>query len=504
MKKLLALVLVVVMIMSFAACGQKNANVTETDLSQPVTIKWLMPGPGVQTDAPKVWAKFNEELHKVKGFENVTVEIEVIPVADYSQKVMLMQTSGDQIDILQTYTLNYATEYRDGTIIDLTDYMYLLKDTTKEVPEWVIEMGKVDGGQAIIPNYQKMVTAPWGLVIPEDHKQYVEDWDGFVEKLTDVQDHETYYTTIENEYLSKVKAAGDIDKGWSINGYIKNGDTIINPFNFDNATGKVHHRNVTPDGKMPDSYNWHRKFFKAGYIRKDILSAKQAEVEGKPEGAIMWKTQCWPGYEENLSQKFGMPVVAFRGTSKDYIPYKPGAGGLAIPSNSKYPDVAMKVINLLNCDKGIELYNLLVYGIEGEHYTVEKELEGGDKYITPKDYVGQGSASARYGLWNWVVGNAENAYVTSNEKESYKKDIYEIQNINAERSPLIGFVPDTTSIDIKLSQLNAIKSDSGLWEGIHENVDEVYEAYVNDLKAAGLDEAQAELQNQVDAFLANK
>ena len=33
-----------------------------------------MPGPGMQTDAEKVFAKFNEELHKIKGFENLTVE----------------------------------------------------------------------------------------------------------------------------------------------------------------------------------------------------------------------------------------------------------------------------------------------------------------------------------------------------------------------------------------------------------------------------------------------
>ena len=161
MKKIISLLLAVAMMISLVACGGNgagDANLIETDLSNPITLKWVMPGPGVQADSEKVWAYFNEELHKVEGFENVSVEIEVIPVADYAQKMTLMQTSGEQMDIIQTYQLKYADEYRNGTIIDMTPYLEkYAKETLEEVPQWVIDMGKVDGGQAILPNYQKMV-----------------------------------------------------------------------------------------------------------------------------------------------------------------------------------------------------------------------------------------------------------------------------------------------------------------------------------------------------------
>ena len=109
MKKILALMLAVVMMLSFAACGN-DVETVETDLSKPVTINWIMPGPGIQTDSEMVWEKFNEELKKIEGFENVTVHIEVIPMADYAQKIMLMQTSGEKMDLLQTYMLDYAQE----------------------------------------------------------------------------------------------------------------------------------------------------------------------------------------------------------------------------------------------------------------------------------------------------------------------------------------------------------------------------------------------------------
>ncbi|MBO5099432.1 MAG: ABC transporter substrate-binding protein [Clostridia bacterium] len=505
MKKLLSLILAVIISVSLVSCGEK-VDIVKTDLSKPVTLKWLMPGPGIQKDSAEVFAKFNEELKKIKGFENVTVKIEVIPVSDYQQKSFLMQTAGEQIDILQTYTLDYAQQYRDGLLLDLTDYLTLAPEMVKELPEWIIEMGKVDGGQAIIPNYQKMASAPWGFVIPETHKQYVDDWNKLKEVVLNNGNNDTYYQEIE-KYLSNVMAAGDIDKGMSLvsNSSVTGAETVVRPFNFDWKTKKVHHRNEMPeDYSMPVAYKWHRKFFEAGYIRKDILSAKQKDSEGVKDGSILFNAQCWPGWEANLSDNYDIKVDAIPKDKNYFISYKPAAGGMAISSGSKYPDVAMKIINLMNSDKGIELYNLLVYGIEGKHYKVEKLLENGDKYITPKDYPSEGNSSSAYGLWKWIVGNAENAYVTSNEKETYKKEIFEDMHKNAIVSPLVGFVPDTTSIDTKLSQLNAVKSDSGIWEGTLANYEEVYNAYVKDLKAAGLDEARTELQRQVDEFLATK
>ena len=92
MKKFFSIVLTLVMMFSLASCGEKT-DVVETDLSKPVTLNWIMPGPGEQKDSKMVWDKFNEELKKIEGFENVTVNIEVIPMADYAQKIMLMQSS---------------------------------------------------------------------------------------------------------------------------------------------------------------------------------------------------------------------------------------------------------------------------------------------------------------------------------------------------------------------------------------------------------------------------
>ena len=220
MKKISAILLTIVMMLSMVSCGGNsgNANLIETDLSSPVTINWIMPGPGMQTDSEKVFAKFNEELHKIEGFENVTVKIEVIPVADYAQKIMLMQTSGEKMDIIQTYLLNYATEFRNGAFIDIEPYLKkYAKDVYEEVPEWVINMGKVDGQQAILPVYQKMVNAPYYWTIPADLQEYldVEEIQAsfFAERENGYVVSDRTKNAIES-YLQKVTAAGKIGKGY--------------------------------------------------------------------------------------------------------------------------------------------------------------------------------------------------------------------------------------------------------------------------------------------------
>lgn len=61
--------------------------------------------------------------------------------------------------------------------------------------------------------------------------------------------------------------------------------------------------------------------------------------------------------------------------NKHYIPYAASASNTAISINSKHPERAMQLIGLMNTEKGKDLYNLLVFGIEGEHYTKVNDKE---------------------------------------------------------------------------------------------------------------------------------
>ena len=76
------------------------------------------------------------------------------------------------------------------------------------------------------------------------------------------------------------------------------------------------------------------------------------------------------------------------------------SSGVGIPCTAKNPERAMQLINLLHSSKGQDLFRLLVYGIEGEHYTVNE-----DGTVTFANPNGQESADSTYGLSDWAVGS---------------------------------------------------------------------------------------------------
>ena len=273
---------------------------------------------------------------------------------------------------------------------------------------------------------------------------------------------------------------------------------------------KLYNRLYSADDYV-DYVKWMQKIFKKGLIREDVLSTKAADYEGLPgnAGGIGWYHQHWTSLEpEVYTTNANTEAVSVPTFDSLYITFKPAAGGSAISVNSQHPDIAMEIINLMNSTKGQEIYNLMVYGFEGEHYTVEKELENGIKYITPIGYVGQGTSAANYGIWEWVVGNAKNAYLTSNYPETHKEYIFEYLNEgeDTEQSRLMGFAPVIDTLETKMAQIQATQSEynNSLVSGSLDDVDTPLKELRNKMKAAGVEDVVAEMQRQVDEFLASK
>ena len=138
---------------ALAGCGKGNVQTNEN-----VTLKYVMIGPGQQEDSNKVWAKFNEELHK--KLPNITVEFEVIPIAEYKQKFMLMLASREKVDIANTYGLSFDEEVGNGTFADLTELIDGYgQDMKKLLPDYLFDYTTYDGKIYGIPTYQ-MLSVP--------------------------------------------------------------------------------------------------------------------------------------------------------------------------------------------------------------------------------------------------------------------------------------------------------------------------------------------------------
>ena len=150
---------------SIAGCGKKKEADGE------VVLKWVMAGPGRQKDSEEVWAAVNEKLKE--KLPNVTIEFDVIPVSEYKQNVMLMQTGRKKLDIVNTYQLDSVNEIENGSFIELTELLDEYGKETKEaLPEWLFDYMKNDGGIYAIPAYQSMTTERAFVT----QKDYADKW----------------------------------------------------------------------------------------------------------------------------------------------------------------------------------------------------------------------------------------------------------------------------------------------------------------------------------------
>lgn len=474
---------------SLTGCGTKKEN-------ENVVLKYIMPGPGTQEDSQEVWAAFNDKLHE--KLPNVSVEFEVIPLSEYKQKVMLMMSAREQIDIINNYGLEFATEVGNGSFVALNDLLDKYgKETREALPEWLWDYQTIDGNIYGVTSYQMMGQTRCFCTLKELADKYLD-----TEALTKAFDNNVNFSQeiydILTDYCAAVKGAGINFKTVS----------ILNLMGYDSITGSYGIRYNDDKCEVVDMYindsaetryKLANDWYKAGYIRSDALSANDDDnYKGKIDGMLFWDEVYTPYQADILSEKYGAEIITIPYDVDPFIGYKALAGGTSISSSSEYPEEAMQVINLLQSDA--ELYNLLVFGIEGENYT---KLD--DTHIQTT-YSGSATANDSYGLYKWIVGNTSLAYNIQSEPEGYNEWAFDEVNSSPNRSKLMGFQADTTEIADMISQVNSIKSQylQPLNVGAAGDWQATYEEYKQKSEQAGESKIIAELQKQIDEFLAAK
>ena len=483
-----------------AGCGGNNQSNTDEE----VVITWKMPGPSGQADAEKVWAEFNKKLKEFEGLENVTVKFDVTDASDYSQKFLMSQTGGDDMDIIQTYTLKFVEEVRNGSFAPLDEYLDdELKETKEELPEFIFKYGEVDGQIYGITNYQ-MCPNMYALNIDKELADKYLDINAVKELLAKPEFDEKIFDVLE-PLLAGAQANGELGKGFNPHcSYMfasRLYDNIRNMFCIETYgdDNEVKMFFETPENKKV--YDRMHDWFQKGYIRKDVLSVdnltKQNGIEG---GHIMWIANNYKG-QDVVETKDGKERYVLYLSPNPLVPMNNAAGAIAISANSKHKEIAAKIINLMNCERGKDLYNLLVWGLEGEHYT-----KTGEDRIETIGYTGQGTSSAPYGLWKWVVGNTENAYMTQSDSEDYKEFVFDRFNEGEDTlvSRAIGFYPDLTDYQSQLAQLSSVDGEytKPLMYGAVENYETVYAEFMDKIKKCNSDEIRDEIQRQLDEFMA--
>jgi len=495
----------------FSACKGKTTSTSDGSIE----LKFVFGGVGEMKDSDLVWEEFNKELKNY--LPNTTVDFECLTYSEFAEKWKLMSASRETVDVVwMGFPCSpLQGEVEKGSLMPLDKLIEdHTTDLTRELPEWLFDLGKVDGETYFVPCYQMMTNLPGGFMVHQDlAEKHGLDYEAISKNFTEKEGFLTRedFKPFE-DYLEKLKQAGELRKGVApsflivasrLIGKIRGhaGSIAANAIiDMREDTFDVYDANFDFDNSeyYEMAYDWYKK----GYIRKDIMSIQDRTAdENKEDGYVLWRSSYFEGESERLTKKHGFPILAFPFEKQLYVNADVPSTNLAISSTSKYPEEAIKLIELLNTEKGKKLYNLLVYGIEGKHYKMVSE----NKIEWLEESAPGASSENNYGYDDWALGNSFNAYETQFDTEGWNDYIRDEVNGKATPSPLIGFSFDRDPVELEIAQYTAIEKEYEylIW-GTNKNYEKLINERNKKFKAAGCEKIVKEAQKQLDEWKKRK
>ena len=486
------------------------------------TIQLMITGAGKQANSDKVWAAFNEQLQQY--VPNTTVEFIDVPFEEYSEKFSQVLASGEGVDLAWTgWLINKPQNIADGNLMPLDDLLAEYGQGIVDIlGENVVEIHRNadDGKLYYLPSWQGLVGDRRGwLVVTEiadlAGDTWIEDTEAALNKWRNnySEGTEAFQAVLDQatKYLAAAKEAGKLGAGintgrvfgWSMyNGTRSNpgvgGSEIGIPFE-DNTFTVI-------DGVASEHYKLYAKtmadWYKEGYIRSDIMSVDTSTLTMPKNGEITDTTYVF-SCDPYLTEADQDAATADAGMDMTYLPVEENAslilGGdtsYAIPYCADEPERAMMVLNAIYSQP--DLYNTLIYGIEGEDYT-----KNADGTITTS-YVGASpTADDSYGIQRWIIGSCKNALINNGTDPNYYADLEALEE-TARVNPFLNFTFDRTNVEgICASILNVYyeygpQIDNGV---AGDNWEELYNNYMAARKDAGIEELVTEFQNQLNAYI---
>ena len=546
-KKALCLLLAMIMVLSIlAGCTSKPAetpdtpatsepaadNTANTPEEQPAeqpeepaleqkTIQLMITGAGKQANSDKVWAAFNEQLQQY--VPNTTVEFIDVSFDEYSEKFSQVLASGEGVDLAWTgWLINKPQNIADGNLMPLDDLLAEYGQGIVDVlGENVVEIHRnaADGKLYYLPSWQGLCGERRGWLVVTEIAElagdtWIEDTEAALNKWrNNYSGIEDFQAVLDQatKYLAAAKEAGKLGAGintgrafgWSMyNGmysFLGVGGAEIG-ITYCDGTFTV------KDGVAGEHYKLYAKtmadWYKEGYIRSDIMSVDTSTLTMPKNGEITDTTYVF-SCDPYLTEADQEAAIADAGMDMTYLPIEENAylilGGdtsYAIPYCADEPERAMMVLNAIYSQP--DLYNTLIYGIEGEDYT-----KNADGTITTS-YVGASpTADDSYGIQRWIIGSCKNALINNGTDPNYYADLEALEE-TARVNPFLNFTFDRTNVEgICASILNVYyeygpQIDNGV---AGDNWEELYNNYMAARKDAGIEELVTEFQNQLNAYI---
>ena len=426
---------------------------------------------------------------------NCTVSILPIGIADHANKMSMMISGGEKLDLCMSgLTTNLTSMASDGMLYSLDEYLDTTGKDLRDIFGVDLEAGIVDGKLYGIPAnnangkaggyiYNKELADAADVEIPE--KCTVDEFEGYYEKIKE-KNPDLYLTTQGNGQTSGYDCVYQIDRFGDMYGSYGVIIDSLNQTTIENWYGTEEAREYytrikrwRDEGMIPaDSLT-------SGVIGQDMFRAKQI---------FAMLTNVAPREKPSQSSSYefeiGMTQLtdAYKNTDsiQEFM--------WAVPVTSERPEKAMEFLNLMYTNT--EIGNLLSHGLEGKNYE-KTEAEG---IVNKIDAEAPGYARVFS-----IFGDQTKIAFAAPAEEGIQQKIKEFSE-NASCCKTLGYVFDNSKVAVQAAAVaNAIQQyGPALETGMIEDVDAGLKQMVEVMDQAGMEEIIAENQAQLDAWLSSR
>jgi len=509
-KASLFVVLMLIVALVVSACGNNNNAANNEKPTAPAATNDKKDTPAVEPAAelapyklvlvwegpPQADEKVVEEaLNKILTEKiNATIDLAPIDWGAWDDKMNLMIASREEVDVMFTAQWNgHAKNVAKGAYLPLNE---LLESHGQGILESLdpafIAGSKVNGKNYGIPTNKELASVG-GIVYRKD---IAEELGLDMASVKTPEDLAAIYAIVKAKKpeITPLYTMGGIFNSHFFGEYDFLGDGTI-PGALVKSAGDTKVQMLEDLDIYKRYLGVARDFYVKGYINGDAATTQLSSQDAYKAGNIFSTVEpLKPGKADEIANASGIPgkLEQIAMTGKTVATSETAGAMLAISSTSKDPERAMMFINLLHTDK--EINNLLNFGIEGVHYTLDA-----NGIATGTDKAAQYAPGVA-----WELGNQFLNHIFSSENPD-KWNLFKEFNSGAVSSPGLGFVFDGEPVKSEIGALaNVIKQYQRALETGSVDMEKVLPEYIAALKAGGVEKVIAEKQSQFDAFLAAK
>ncbi|MBR5586867.1 MAG: ABC transporter substrate-binding protein [Clostridia bacterium] len=487
-KKILAAVLALGLVVSAAGCAKKNT--AGLDAEGNYEVVWYN-SEQPQPDHDLVYAEVSKYTK-----EKIGVTVKYIPFmpAEYGEKMQLLFASGEKIDMcFSSSGTKFQQNARQSAYLDMGPLLDSIGKQTKALfPEYALECFQVGGIQYGIPTlkdwaFQPMVsTRKWKLeeagISMEEYQgiKTLADLTPIIEKWRAVPGREKDYGLLMrgNHHLMKFLPQETID------------GSVLAGFNFDNYDKVI---NVFTTDAFKELCQLTRSWYNAGYIKNDAAtSTSDADIQ-KINNYFAAHGEWLPYYGvEKDDDDPEKTIYALNLTVPRMSTTQVTACGLSIPLTSVNPERTMEFINLIYNDEYVK--NTSGYGIEGKHWVAD----GDTHYAIPEGY--EALKDTGYAASPHKAGNRYLLKVAPKTPADIWEKFQEF-NENSIKSGAIGFSFDPQPVEGQIAAVNNVYNEffKSLIVGAVDPETELPK-FLKKLEAVGSNDIIAEAQRQYDEW----